>query len=93
MNNHEIWKWSAVETSKAVKNNKISATESIESSLKRLDEVNSGVNAVVVTTKKEAIKKAQDIDNKIKNKEKVGSLAGVPITIKENVDVKDKTLL
>ncbi len=91
MNNYEIWKWTAVETSDAVKNNKISAIESIESSLKRLDEVNSAVNAVVVTSKEEAINKAREIDNKIKNNEKVGSLAGVPITIKENVDVKDQS--
>lgn len=91
MTNNDIWKWSAIETANAVKNKTISATESIESSLKRLDDVNSNVNAVVISSKKEALIKAQQIDNKINNNEKVGSLAGVPITIKENVDVKNQS--
>tara|TARA_B100000886_G_scaffold339943_1_gene307070 strand:+ start:949 stop:2361 length:1413 start_codon:yes stop_codon:yes gene_type:complete len=91
MSNNDIWKWSAKETANAVKNKMISATDSIKSSLKRLDEVNSNVNAVVVSLKEEALTKAQQIDKKIKNNETLGSLAGVPITIKENVDVKNQS--
>ena len=91
MTNNDIWKWSAKETANAVKNKMISATDSIKSSLKRLDEVNSNVNAVVVSLKEEALNKAQQIDKKIKNNETLGSLAGVPITIKENVDVRNQS--
>ena len=91
MSNNDIWKWSAKETANAVKNKMISATDSVKSSLKRLDEVNSNVNAVVVSLKEEALNKAQQIDKKIKNNETLGSLAGVPITIKENVDVRNQS--
>ena len=91
MSKNDIWKWSAAKTANAVKNKIISATDSIDSSLKRLEDVNPSVNAVVVSLKKEALNTAQQIDKKIKNNEKVGSLAGVPITIKENVDVKSQS--
>ncbi len=91
MSNNDIWKWSAKETANAVKNKMISATDSVKSSLKRLDEVNSNVNAVVVSLKEEALNKAQQIDKKIKNNETLGSLAGVTITIKENVDVRNQS--
>jgi len=64
MTNNDIWKWSAIETANAVKNKTISATDSIESSLKRLDDVNSNVNAVVISSKKEASIKAQQLTKK-----------------------------
>lgn len=91
MTSDEIWKWNLKDKIDSIKNKKISASDSIESSLKRLDEVNYSVNAIVVTTKEDAIKKAREIDEKIKKNEKVGSLAGVPITIKENIDVKHQS--
>ena len=91
MDVNNIWKWSATETAEAVKNKKISALDSVESSIARLDEINSKVNAVVVDTRKDAINAAKKIDIKIKNSEPIGMLAGVPITIKENVDVKNQS--
>ena len=58
MDVNNIWKWSATETAEAVKNKKISALDSVESSIARLDEINSKVNAVVVDTRKDAINAA-----------------------------------
>ena len=49
MSKNDIWKWSATKTANAVKNKIISATDSIDSSLKRLEDVNPSVNAVVVS--------------------------------------------
>ena len=67
MTDNNIWKWSAKKTANAVKNKMISATDSIKSSLKRLDEVNPSVNAVVVPLKDEALNKARQIDNNLRS--------------------------
>ena len=56
-----------------------------------MDEVNEKVNAVVVDLREEALIKAKQIDEKIQRNEDVGILSGVPITIKENVDVKGQS--
>ena len=91
MNSSNIWQWSAVKTSEAVKKKKISAVDAVQSAIDRMDEVNEKVNAVVVDLREEALIKAKQIDEKIQRNEDVGILSGVPITIKENVDVKGQS--
>ena len=80
MNSSNIWQWSAVKTSEAVKNKKISAEDAVQSAIDRMDEVNEKVNAVVVDLREEALIKAKQIDEKILRNEDIGILSGVPIT-------------
>jgi len=91
MNKKELWKWGAVKIAKAVINKKITAEEVIISNIKRRKAINPLLNAVVIEMDQQALKKAKNLDEKIKNGKKVGFLAGVPITIKENVDVKNQS--
>ena len=82
----ELWALTATELSKLIRSKKVSAVEVTRSVLERLDAVNPAINAVVTQMPEEAISVAQSVDKKIGNGEVVGSLAGIPVTIKTNVD-------
>ena len=72
----------AHEIAKAVSEQKVSAVEVITAHLKRLEEVNPKINAVVETCHQQAIADAKSIDYRISKGEKMGPMAGVPLTIK-----------
>ena len=82
----ELWQQSASEIAKLVKNGGVSALEVTESALARLDKVNPVINAVVAEMPEEALSAAKRIDEAIAKGEQVGILAGVPVTVKVNVD-------
>ena len=64
----------------------MSAREVTESSLARLEAVNPAINAVIDEFPEEALLSADRVDELIARGEEAGSLAGVPVTIKVNVD-------
>ena len=72
----------AHEIAKAVSQQKISAVEVITAHLKRMEEVNPKINAVVETCYQQAIADAKSIDYRISKGEKMGAMVGVPLTIK-----------
>lgn len=82
----EIWKLTAVEIAAKVRSRELSATEVTEAHLARIEDVNGEINAVVQDTSKEAVATAKAIDAQIAAGEEVGPMAGVPVTIKVNVD-------
>ena len=82
----EIWEQTAQIIAQKIQMREISAEEVTRSALNRLAEVNPSINAVVDNFDKEAIDAAQSIDHKINAGETVGILAGVPVTVKVNVD-------
>ena len=51
----------------------------------KIDKINPKLNAYIELTRKQALSNAETIDLKIKNKETVPSLAGIPIAIKDNL--------
>ena len=53
----------------------------------RIDAVNPAVNAVTLVLEDEALRMAKAADAKITAGEDIGPLHGVPITIKENMDL------
>ncbi len=63
------------------------STEVVEAYLDRIDEVNPDLNAVTVTLADEARAAAGAVDRAFANRERLGPLAGVPFTVKENIDV------
>ncbi len=83
-----LWQLSASEIADAVRSKKLSAVEVTKSHLDRLHTVNPVLNAVVQEFPEEALAAAQAVDNKIANGEDPGSLCGVPVTTKVNVDQK-----
>ena len=82
----EIWEQTAQIIAQKIQMREISAEEVTRSALDRLAEVNPSINAVVDNFDQEAIGVAQSIDHKINVGETVGILAGVPVTVKVNVD-------
>jgi len=82
----ELWQQTASEIAKLVKSGAVSTLEVTESALARLDKVNPAINAVVAEMPEEALSAAKRIDEAIAKGEQVGILAGVPVTVKVNVD-------
>ncbi|MGR3344304.1 MAG: amidase family protein [Paracoccaceae bacterium] len=81
-----LWQLSASEIADAVRSRKLSAVEVTKAHLKRLDEVNPALNAIVQEFPDEALAAAKSVDDRIARGDDPGPLCGVPITIKINVD-------
>jgi amidase len=84
----EFWRESASEIAAMVRARKVSAVEVTEAHLARLEAVNPALNAVVQHMPEAALNTARDIDARLAKGEDVGVLAGVPVTIKVNVDMQ-----
>jgi amidase len=82
----DLWRRSAADIAALVQSKKISATEAASAALARLDAVNPSINAVVDHRPEDVLAQAGAIDAAIRRNESVGPLAGVPVTIKVNID-------
>lgn len=80
------WRLSAEAVADAVRARRLTARAVTQSVLDRLTDVNPAINAVVQEMSSEAITTADTIDRKITNGDDPGPMAGVPVTIKVNVD-------
>jgi amidase len=85
-----IWQWSAVATARAIRSKKVSTVEVVRAHIQRMRSVNPGINAVVADLGGEALKAARSADRAIARRQPLGSLHGVPVTVKDNVDVKGR---
>ncbi len=81
-----IWKLSAAEIAATVRERTASAREVAEDALARMAAVNPAINAVVQATDEEALAAADEIDRQLADGLDPGPLAGVPVTVKVNVD-------
>jgi amidase len=81
-----LWRLSAEELATLVKSRKVSAKEAAVAALARLDAVNPAINAVVDHRPEDVLAQAASVDAAIARGEDVGVLAGVPVTIKVNID-------
>ena len=77
----------ATELAAMIASRSVSAIEVVEAHLQRIEHVNPAVNAITTTLAESARTAAADIDRAIAAGEKLGPLAGVPFTVKENIDV------
>jgi amidase len=82
----EFWRLPATEIAALVRARKASATEVARDALARLDAANPAINAVVQHRPEEALAEAARVDAAIARGEDAGPMAGVPVTIKVNVD-------
>ncbi len=81
----------AIEIRDEIITGKTSALEIVKQTLENI-KINDGqIGAFLETFDKEAIEAAKIIDEKVKNKEEVGRLAGVPVAIKDNMLFKGRT--
>src|SRR6185295_9311216 len=82
----DLWRLSAADLATLVKSKKVSAREAAKAGLARLDAVNPQLNAVIDHRPEDVLKQADAVDAVIARGEDPGVLAGVPVTIKANVD-------
>lgn len=84
----DLWKKGAAEIARLVTSGEVTAREVTKSALARLEAVNPKLNAVIRRMDEEALAAADAVDAARARGEAPGPLAGVPVTIKENVDQK-----
>ena len=82
----DIWRLPAQELAGLIRAKKVSAKEAATSALARLDAVNPAINAVVDHRPDDVLSQAAQVDAAIARGDDVGVLAGVPVTIKANID-------
>ncbi len=82
----DLWRLSAAEMASLIRSKKVSAKEAATSALARLDAVNPKINAVVDHRPADVLAQAAAIDAAIGRGEDPGPLAGVPVTVKVNID-------
>jgi amidase len=82
----DLWRLPAVELAGLVRSKKVSAKEAASTALARLDAVNPSINAVIDHRPEDVLAQASLIDAAIARGEDAGPLAGVPVTIKANID-------
>jgi len=82
----DIWRLSATELAGLIRSRKVSAREATQAALDRLDAVNPAINAVIDHRPEDALHQADAVDAVLAKGEDAGALAGVPVTVKVNVD-------
>ncbi len=87
--NIKITELSATEIAFKVKNKEISVLETVNAFLKRIEKINPIVNAICELRKKEdLLNEARKKDTLLEKGKQTGLLFGVPITIKDSIQVK-----
>jgi fatty acid amide hydrolase len=78
----------AAELARRIAAGALSSREVVEAHVRRIEEVNPRLNAIVVRRFEEALREAERADARRARGEAVGPLGGVPFTVKESFDVQ-----
>lgn len=84
---NELLRKSAAEQSKALKNKEISAVELTTAAFERIAEVDEKLGAFNSLTKETALETAKKVDEKISKGDELPLLAGVPLALKDNMNL------
>lgn len=84
---NELLKKTAAEQSKALKNKEISAVELTKAAFERIDELDEKLGTFNSLTKETALNTAKKVDEKIANGEELPLLAGIPLALKDNMNL------
>src|SRR6202047_2020437 len=82
----DLWRLSATDIAALIRSKKVSAKEAASAALARLDAVNPRINAVIDHRPQDVLAQAGAMDAAIARNEDLGPLAGVPVTVKVNID-------
>ena len=85
----ELLKKTAVEQKKALLNKEISAVELVNAEYKRIEEVDGVLGAFNSLCKEQALETAKEVDKKIAANEELSPLAGIPLALKDNINLKN----
>ncbi|MEW6556425.1 MAG: Asp-tRNA(Asn)/Glu-tRNA(Gln) amidotransferase subunit GatA [Elusimicrobiota bacterium] len=80
----------ACEIVEKIKKREISASEIVRCYLERIKKFDHKIHAFNSVFAEKSLKKADEIDNKIKKGKYLGALAGIPVAIKDNICIKDE---
>jgi amidase len=83
----ELWRMSATELAEAIARGQASSVEVVEAHLRRIESVNSSINAVVIVLGEQALDAAKAADRAVAAGDDLPPFHGVPFTIKDNIDV------
>ena len=86
----ELWSWSAEELANAVRGRELSAAEVVGAAIERTQQVEPLLGAYLDRFEDEALERAADIDRRCAAGEDPGVLAGVPVALKDNLNVEGK---
>ena len=84
-----ILELSASELVSKIRTQEITAEEYVNKCYERIKEVEDKIHAFITLTENIALEKAQEIDSRIRKNEKVGSLSGVAVAVKDNICIND----
>lgn len=84
---NELWRDSAHGLAARIRAGEVSSRDVVDAHLARIEAVNPHLNAVVRVLAAEARQAADAADSALANGDPVGSLHGVPFTVKENIDL------
>ena len=82
-----LWRLTASELANAIATGEVGAVEVVRAHLARIATANPRVNAITNVLEESAIEAAHEVDRKRLAGHELGPLAGVPFTVKENIDV------
>ena len=83
----ELLKKTASEQSKALKNKEISAVELTKAALDRINDLDEKLGAFNSLTENTALETAKKVDDKIAKGEELPLLAGIPLALKDNMNL------
>lgn len=84
----ELLKKTATEQRKALLNKKISAVDLVNAEYKRIEEIDEKIGAFNSLCKEQALETAKEVDKKIAAGETLPPLAGIPLALKDNINLK-----
>lgn len=84
---NELWKLSAVDAAAQIRDRHLKPSEVVTSAIDRAQATNDHLNAITLPLYEEAVSQALAADEAVASGDVLGPLHGVPITIKENVDM------
>ena len=82
-------KLSALEFIQEVKNGNISIEDFVASTIERIQKTDDKLHAFLSINDSDAMTQARTIDKKIKSGQKVGACFGIPVSIKDNICIKN----
>ena len=83
----ELLKKSATEQRKALLNKKISAVELVNETYKQIENLDEKIGAYNSLTKEQALETAKKVDEKIAKGEDLPIMAGIPLALKDNMNM------
>lgn len=81
----KIYELTAFEIKEKIASKELTSVEVVTAIFDRIEETDGEIGSFVSLRKEKALAEAKIVDEKIKNGEAVGSLAGVPVAIKDNM--------